>query len=96
MQNQLLFFNMGGGEIFLIFLVVLLFFGSNKIPEFARSLGKGIRQFKDATQEIQRDIESSVKDVKNVKNDVTSTVTKAVTEPTISENKKDEENKSQN
>ena len=87
---------MGGGEIFLIFLVVLLFFGSNKIPEFARSLGKGIRQFKDATQEIQRDIESSVKDVKNVKNDVTSTVTKAVTEPTISENKKDEENKSQN
>ena len=96
MQNQLLFFNMGGGEIFLIFLVVLLLFGSNKIPEFARSLGKGIRQFKDATQEIQRDIESSVKDVKNVKNDVTSTVTKAVTEPTISENKKDEENKSQN
>lgn len=65
MQNlSLAFFNLGGGEIFIIFFIVLLLFGSKKIPEFARGLGKGIRQFKDATQDIQRDIESSIDDVK--------------------------------
>ena len=46
----------------MILLVILLFFGSNKIPEFARGLGKGIRQFKDAADGIQRDIQNSVKD----------------------------------
>lgn len=60
----LLFFSLGGGEIFIILLVILLLFGSKRIPEVARGLGKGIRQFKDATNEIQRDIEDSVKDVK--------------------------------
>lgn len=63
-QSIFLLFNFGGGEIFVILLIVLLLFGSKKIPELARGLGKGIRQFKDATQEIQEDIEKSVKDVK--------------------------------
>lgn len=48
----------------MILLVILLFFGSNKIPEFARGLGKGIRQFKDAADGIQRDIQNSVNDAK--------------------------------
>jgi sec-independent protein translocase protein TatA len=61
---MLLFFNLGAGEIFMVILVVLLLFGSKKIPEFARGLGKGIRQFKDATSDIQRDIEDSVKETK--------------------------------
>ena len=61
---MLLFFNLGGGEIFIIVLFVLLFFGSKKIPEVMRGMGKGIRMFKDATNDIQRDIEDSVKDVK--------------------------------
>lgn len=60
----LLFLDLGAGEIFVILLVVLLFFGSKGIPNFARNLGKGIRQFKDATNEIQRDITNSVNDVK--------------------------------
>lgn len=59
-----LFFNLGGGEIFIILMIVLLLFGAKKIPEFARGLGKGIRQFKDATDNIQRDIQDSVNDVK--------------------------------
>ena len=60
-----LFLNgIGGGEVFVIFLVILLLFGSKRIPEFARGLGKGIRQFKDAANDIQRDIQDSVKDVK--------------------------------
>lgn len=41
-------FNLGGGEIFLIVVVVLLLFGGKKIPELAKGLGKGIRDFKDA------------------------------------------------
>ncbi len=45
----MLFFNLGGSEIMLILLVVLLLFGSSKIPELARGLGKGIREFTDAT-----------------------------------------------
>ena len=61
---MLLFFNLGAGEIFMVILVVLLLFGAKKIPEFARGLGKGIRQFKDATSDIQRDIEDSVKETK--------------------------------
>lgn len=46
----------------LILLVVLLLFGSKKIPELARGLGKGIREFKDATQSIQREIEKGIED----------------------------------
>jgi sec-independent protein translocase protein TatA len=61
---MLLFFSLGGGEIFVILLVILLFFGSKKIPELARGLGKGIREFKDATNDIQREIHNSAKDIK--------------------------------
>ena len=58
-----LFFNLGGGEIIVVLLVVLLFFGSSKIPELARGLGKGIREFKDATSGVQREIEKGMRDV---------------------------------
>jgi sec-independent protein translocase protein TatA len=40
--------SLGGGEIFLILLIVLLFFGAKRIPGLARGLGKGIKDFKDA------------------------------------------------
>jgi len=49
-------------EIILIFLVVLLIFGAKRIPEIARGIGKGIREFKDATSEISREIESEAQD----------------------------------
>lgn len=63
MNTTLLFLNLGGGEIIIVFLVILLFFGSNKIPELARGLGRGIREFKDATSGVQREIEESMKEV---------------------------------
>ena len=63
MQSTLLFLNLGGGEMVVIFLVIILFFGSNKIPELARGLGKGIREFKNATNGVQREIEESMKEV---------------------------------
>lgn len=46
----------GPTEIILIFLVVLLLFGAKRIPEIARGLGKGIREFKDATNEIKQEL----------------------------------------
>lgn len=49
----------GGWEWIIIILVVLIFFGAKKIPELARGLGRGIREFKDATKEIKKDIEES-------------------------------------
>lgn len=64
MTSMLLFFNLGGGEIFVVLMFVLLFFGSKRIPEVARNLGRGIRQFKNAAEDIQRDITDSVNDVK--------------------------------
>lgn len=62
MDHVFLFFNLGGGEIFIILLIVLLLFGAKKIPELARGLGKGIRYFKDATSEVQDEIKDSIKD----------------------------------
>jgi sec-independent protein translocase protein TatA len=48
-------FNLGGGEIFLIIAVVLLLFGGKKIPELAKGLGRGIREFKDASKGESKD-----------------------------------------
>lgn len=53
---------LGGWEILLIILVLLIFFGAKKIPELARGLGKGIREFKDATKEIKDELEEGIKD----------------------------------
>jgi len=51
------FLNLGGGEIFLLVLVVLLLFGAKRIPELAKGLGKGIREFKDASKGIDKEEE---------------------------------------
>lgn len=60
MHTQLLFLNMGGYEILLILLVILIFFGAKKIPELARGMGRGIREFKDATREIKDEIDEGI------------------------------------
>lgn len=62
--NTILLFlgDIGGGEIMVIMLAVLLMFGAEKIPGLARSLGKGIREFKDATDGIKNEIERSIND----------------------------------
>jgi sec-independent protein translocase protein TatA len=54
--------NIGGGSLILILVVILLLFGAKRIPELARGLGRGIREFKDATNEIKDDLEKSTKD----------------------------------
>ena len=47
------FSSIGPVEIMLIFLVILLLFGAKKLPELARGLGKGIREFKNATKQVE-------------------------------------------
>ncbi len=51
---------LGTGELIFIFAVILLLFGAKKIPEFARGIGKGLREFKDASSNIRSELEESV------------------------------------
>ncbi|MHB8904796.1 MAG: Sec-independent protein translocase subunit TatA/TatB [Melioribacteraceae bacterium] len=53
--------NLGAGEILLIVLVILILFGSKKIPELAQGIGKGMREFKKALNDVQEDIKISDK-----------------------------------
>lgn len=46
-------------------LIAVMFFGKKGIPNVARTLGKGIRQFRDASQDIQRDILNSTRDIQD-------------------------------
>lgn len=64
MHTNLLFLNLGGGEVFLVLVVILLLFGGKGVPTIARTLGKGIREFKDATNGIQRDLQNHANTVK--------------------------------
>lgn len=73
-MNVLLFLNLGGGEVVLILMVVLLFFGAKNIPNLARGLGKGLREFKDATEGIKREIEKSSQEVEKEGNDIKKTL----------------------
>ena len=59
-MNSILLF-IGGPEIFVILLLVVMLFGADKIPEIARGLGKGMRQIKDATNDIKKEINNSAK-----------------------------------
>ena len=48
-----------GGEIIFILFIVVMVFGADRIPEIARGLGKGMRQLKDATNEVKAEIQRS-------------------------------------
>ncbi len=61
MSNLLLFMSLGGTEIFVILLVVLLLFGGKKIPELARGIGKGIREFNAAKSSVKSEIEEGMR-----------------------------------
>ena len=64
--NTLLFSMPGGSEWILIIIVVLLMFGGKKIPELMRGIGKGMKEFKDAKDNVKNEIEEGMK-VKDVK-----------------------------
>ena len=49
-------FDVGGGQIILILVLILIFFGARRIPELAKGLGQGIKEFKKATREVSDEI----------------------------------------
>ena len=53
--------SIGGQELFLILLIVLIFFGAKKLPELARGLGQGIREFRKAAKDVQEEVEKETK-----------------------------------
>jgi sec-independent protein translocase protein TatA len=78
------FLFISGGEIFFIMFIVVMVFGADKIPGIAKGLGKGMRQLRDATDDIKREIQKSAdkqgidtdftKDIKNSLDDVKKNV----------------------
>lgn len=67
--------SLGGGEVMVILLFILMFFGSEKIPGIAKGLGKGIREVKDAMNGVQDELKGGLreaeKEINKIKGDVT-------------------------
>ena len=61
-----MFGNIGGPELFLIFLIILIFFGARKIPEIARGIGEGVREFRKAARDAQNEPEDEMKKAESV------------------------------
>ena len=57
--------NLGFQEILLIAVVILVLFGSKKIPDFMRGLGKGIREFNDAKDNVKKELVDGMKEKDN-------------------------------
>lgn len=82
------FLFISGGEIFFIMFIVVMVFGADKIPGIAKGLGKGMRQLKDATEDIKQEIQKSadkqgidtsfITDIKKDINDVKSNLTSGI------------------
>jgi sec-independent protein translocase protein TatA len=66
-NSQLLMSLPSGGEWLWIILAIIILFGGKKIPELARGIGKGIREFNDAKAGIKDEIESGIKNKENTK-----------------------------
>ena len=63
-MNSIFLLGMPGGmEWVLIALAVLIFFGAKKIPEFARGVGRGIREFKDAVKDVKKEVDEAGKEL---------------------------------
>lgn len=62
MNSMLAFLDVGGWQVVLILALILVFFGARRIPDLAKSLGQGIREFKKATREVADEIDSAGND----------------------------------
>lgn len=63
----LAFLNLGGPELFLIFLAIILLFGAKKLPELARGLGRSLGEFRKAKDEFDREIHRAADDLEEEK-----------------------------
>lgn len=73
---------LSGSEVFFAIIVLVLLFGAKKVPELARSLGKGIREFKNATSDIQEEIRKTSKEVTDQADVNKKTNSNSKTDPT--------------
>lgn len=74
-------FGIGGGELIFILFVVLMLFGSDKVPEIARTMGKAMAQLKNATNDIKNEIQKGAEENgfdKKLLSDLTSSVTSEI------------------
>lgn len=60
-----LLFNLGGQEILVILIIVLVLFGGKKIPELMKGLGSGIREFNNAKNSIETEVRENMKEIEN-------------------------------
>ena len=65
LNGQLLFLDISGGELLLIIIVIFVVFGPNKIPEIARTLGRGFNEIRNASNQIKKEINREVNHIKN-------------------------------
>lgn len=65
---------MSGGEILLIFLAILVLFGADKMPGIARSIGRGMREFQKAADEIKSELVNSTSDLRDEVNNIRSDI----------------------
>ncbi len=72
--------SLGGGEVILILIFVLMFFGSKNIPSLARGLGKGIREVKDAMSGVQTEINKGMYEIEKHTNVLKEEVNKPINE----------------
>ena len=63
-----MFNGLGATEFIIIAVFILVFFGAKRIPELARGLGQGIKEFRQASKDIRREIEESSKDIEDAIN----------------------------
>jgi sec-independent protein translocase protein TatA len=77
-------FGIGGGELIFIMFVVLMLFGSDKVPEMARTMGKAMAQLKNATNDIKNEIQKGAEDngfdqkmLSDLTNNITSEINSA-------------------
>ncbi len=63
METSIVLFlgSLGGTEMIIIGIIFIIFFGAKKLPELARGLGQGIKEFKNATKEVKDNIEEATK-----------------------------------
>jgi len=72
--QQLTLLFIGGTEIVFVLFIVVLVFGADKLPEIARGLGKGMRQLKDATNDIKQEVAKSAKENNIIDSDTTKEI----------------------
>ncbi|HEY9196580.1 MAG TPA: twin-arginine translocase TatA/TatE family subunit [Mucilaginibacter sp.] len=73
LSTVFLFLNIGTGEMVLILFAALMLFGGEKLPGMARTLGKGLRDFKDASEDVKREINNQINNFEEKKTETNTT-----------------------